>query len=113
MYINTGAENLTALSCIYQSDYSSVETSTLQCCVVHDVASADEADKCSISNNYLHRKRYLALHRTTTDKQCKYIVNNYVIQCDNGSKAHVHLQCVVCYYKCKHIKYRIMCIITI
>ena len=76
--INIEAENLTALSSVYQSDYSSIENSTLQCCVVHDGALADEADKCSISNNNVHRKRYLALHRTTTDKQCKYIVNNYV-----------------------------------
>ena len=76
--MNIAAENLIALSSVYQSDYSLVENSTLQYCIVHDGASADGADKCCISNNYLHRKRYLALHRTTTDKQCKYVVNNYV-----------------------------------
>ena len=76
--INIEAENLIALSSVYQSDYSLVESSTLQCCIVHDGASADRADKCSISSYYLNRKRYLALHRTTTDKQCKYVVNNYV-----------------------------------
>ena len=73
--VNIEAENLTALSSVYQSDYSSVKNSTLQCCVVHDGASADRADKCSISSNYHHRKRYLALQSTTTDKQCKYILS--------------------------------------
>ena len=72
--VNIEAENLIALSSVYQSDYSSIENSTLQCCVVHDGASADRADKCSISSNYHHRKRYLSLHRTTTDKQCKHIL---------------------------------------
>ena len=64
------AEELSALS-VYQLDYSSVDNSTLQCCVVHDGASDDRADKCSISGYYHHRKRHLALHTTTTDKQRK------------------------------------------
>ena len=68
---NTEAENLTALSSVYQLDYSSVENSTLQCCVVHDGASDDRADKCSISSYYHHRRQHLALHSTTIDKQCK------------------------------------------
>ena len=70
MGINNEAENLTALS-YYQLDYSFVDNSTLQCCIVHDGASDDRADKCSISSLYHHRKRCLALHSTTTDKQCK------------------------------------------
>ena len=75
---NIEAEKLSALS-VYQLDYSSVDNSTLQCCVVHDGASDDRADKCSISGYYHHRKRHLALHTTTTDKQCKYTINNYYI----------------------------------
>ena len=73
-HINIEAEEL---SCVYQLDYSSVDNST-RYSVVHDGASDDRADKCSISGYYHHRKRHLALHTTTTDKQCKYIVNNYV-----------------------------------
>ena len=73
--MNIEAEELSALS-VYQLDYSSA---TLQCCVVHDGASDDRADKCSISGYYHHRKRHLALHITTNDKQCKYIINNYYI----------------------------------
>ena len=73
MDVDTEAENLTALSSVYQLDYSSVDNSTLQCCVVHDGASDDRADTCSISSYYHHRKRYLALHSTTTNKQCKYM----------------------------------------
>ena len=69
--INIEAENLTALSCVYQIDYSSVEISTLQCCVVHDGASDDRGDKCFISSYYHHRRGHLALHSTTTNKQCK------------------------------------------
>ena len=69
--MNIEAEEISALS-VYQLDYSSVDNSTLQCCVVHDGASDDRADKCSISGYYHHRKRHLALHTTTTDKQCKY-----------------------------------------
>ena len=69
--VNTEAENLTALSSVYQSDYRSAENSTLQCCVAHDGASDDRADKYSISSYYHHRKRFLALHSTTTNKQCK------------------------------------------
>ena len=71
--VDSEAENLTALSSVYQLDNSLVDHSTLQCCIVHDGASDDRADKCSISSCYNHRKRYLALHSTTTDKQCKYI----------------------------------------
>ena len=70
--VDTEAESLNALSSVYQLDYSSVENSTLQCCVVHDEASDDRADKCSINTDYHHRKRYLNLHSTTTDKLCKY-----------------------------------------
>ena len=73
--MNIEAEELSVLS-VYQLDYSSVDNSTLQCCVVHDGASDDRADKCSISGYYHHRKRHLALHTTTTDKQCKYIIIN-------------------------------------
>ena len=69
--INNEAEKLTALSSVYQSGYSLADNSTLQCCVVHDGASDDRADKCSISGYYHHRKRCIALHSTTTDKQCK------------------------------------------
>ena len=74
-HINVEAEELNALSSVYQLDYSSVDNPDLQCC---DEASDDRADKCSISGYYHHRKRHLALNTTTTDKQCKYIVNNYV-----------------------------------
>ena len=69
--INSGAETLSALSSVYQLDYSTVDSSTLQCCVVHDGASGDRADKCSISIHNHHRKQYPTLHSTTTDKQCK------------------------------------------
>ena len=84
-YINIGAERLSALSSVHQlqMDYSSVDNSTLQRCMVHDGASDDRADKCSISGYYRHRKRYLVLHTTTTDKQCEYklcmSVSMYVI----------------------------------
>ena len=71
--VDSEAENLSALNSVYQLDNSSVDNSTLQCCIVHDGASDDRADKCSISSYYNHRKRYLALHSTTIDKQCKYI----------------------------------------
>ena len=71
-HINIEAEELSALSSVYQLDYSSVDNST-QCCAVDDGASDDRADKCFISGYYHHRKRHLALHTTTTDKQCKYI----------------------------------------
>ena len=72
--INIKAESLSALSSVYQVNCacSTVENSTLQCCV-HDGASDDRAEKCSISGYYHHRKRQLALHTATTDKQCKYI----------------------------------------
>ena len=72
--INIEADDLSALG-VYQLDYSSVDNSTLQCYVVHDGASDGRADKCSISGYYRHRKRHLALHTTTTNKQCKYISN--------------------------------------
>ena len=71
--VNTEAENLTALSSVYQLDYSSVDNSAIQCCVVQNVASDDRADKCSISDYYHHRKRYSVLHSTTTEKQCEYM----------------------------------------
>ena len=71
MDVNIEAENLSALSSVYQWDYSSVDNSTLQCCVVYDGASDYRAEKCSISSYYHHRKRYLTLHSTTNEKQCK------------------------------------------
>ena len=77
-HINIEAEELNALSGVYRLDYSSVDNPDLRCCIIHDGASDDRADKCSISAYYHHRKRHLTLHSTTTDKQCKYIVNNYV-----------------------------------
>ena len=88
--MNIEAEELSALS-VYQLDYSSVDNSTLQCCVVHDGASDDRADKCSISGYYHHRKRHLALHTTTTDKQCKYIINYCVAAylCMYGMCSHI------------------------
>ena len=73
MDVDTEAENLTALSSVFHLDYSLVDNSTLHCCFVHDGASDDRADKCSISSYYHHRRRHLTLHSTTTDKQCKYI----------------------------------------
>ena len=76
--MNIEAMDIRALSSVYQLDYSSKENSIIQCCIVHDGASDDRADKCSISGYYHHRKRHLTLNSTTTDKQCKYIVNNYV-----------------------------------
>ena len=100
--INIEAENLTALSSVYQSDYSSIENSTLQCCIVHDGASDARADRCSISSTYHHRKRY----------QCKYnLVNNHV-QCNHVSIYNVVIavkpmliSTYVCHYKCKRMKY--------
>ena len=76
--INIKAENLGALSSVYHLDYSSVDNSNLQCCVVHDGASDDRAEKCYISCGYYYRKRYLALHSTAADKQCKYI-RSYIV----------------------------------
>ena len=61
--IITEAENLITLSSAYQLDYSSV---------VHDGASDDKADKCSISGDH-HAIQYVALRSTTTDNQCNYI----------------------------------------
>ena len=78
MGMNIEAESLSALSSVDRLDYSSVNDSTLQCCVVHDGASDDRADKCSISGYYHHRKQHLAVHTTTTDEQCKFYVCMHV-----------------------------------
>ena len=78
MDMNIEAESLSALSSVDRLDYSSVNDSTLQCCVVHDGASDDRADKCSISGYYHHRKQHLTVHTTTTDEQCKLYVCMHV-----------------------------------
>ena len=73
MDINIEAENLSALSSVFHLDYSPVDNSNLQSHVVDDRASDDRAEKCYIICGYYYRKRYLALHSTAADKQCKYI----------------------------------------
>ena len=77
--VNIEGMDIRALSSVYQLDYSSVENSILQCSVIHDGASDDRADKCSISGYYHHRKRHLAFNTTATDKQCKYILCMYLL----------------------------------
>ena len=67
--INIAAEKLTALSSIHQFDYSQTDNSNQQYCVVHDGASDDRAEKCSVEGHLNHRRRYLSLHTTTTGKQ--------------------------------------------
>ena len=58
----------------YLLDYCSIDDSTLHYRVIHEEASDDRADKCSISGYYHHRKRRLASCRMTPHKQCKYII---------------------------------------
>ena len=67
--INIAAEKLTALSSVHQFDYSQMDNSSHQYCVVHDGASDDRAEKCSVKGHLNHRRRYLSLHTTTTGKQ--------------------------------------------
>ena len=67
--INIAAEKLTALSSVHQFDYSQTGNSNQQYCVVHDGASDDRAEKCSVKGHLSHRRRYLSLHTTTTGKQ--------------------------------------------
>ena len=64
--VNIAAEKLTALSSVHQLDYSQMDKSSHQYCVVHDGASDDRAEKCSVSSYCKDRRRYLSLHTTTT-----------------------------------------------
>ena len=54
--VSIAAEKLTALSSVDQFDYSQIENSTHQCCVVHDGASDDRAEKCSVRSYSNHRR---------------------------------------------------------
>ena len=74
-YTNNKAEDLSAFSSFYQLD-----NSTLRYSVVHDEASDDKADRCSISGYYHHRKRCLASCRTITDQHGKYTCNSVSIR---------------------------------
>ena len=67
--INIAAEKLTALNSVHQFDYSQMDNSTHQYCVVHDGASDDGAEKCSVEGHLNQRRRYLSLHTTTAGKQ--------------------------------------------
>ena len=60
------AEKLTALSSVYQFDYSQIENLIHQYCVVHDGASDDRAEKCSVRSYCNHRRRYQSLDTTIT-----------------------------------------------
>ena len=64
--VSIAAEKLGALSSVHQFDYSEIENSSHQYCVVHDGASDNRAEKCSIRSSSYHRRRYLFLHTTTT-----------------------------------------------
>ena len=67
--VSIAAEKLAALSSVHQLDYSHMDNSSYQYCVVHDGASDDRAEKCSVKGHLNHRRRYLSLHTTTTGKQ--------------------------------------------
>ena len=67
--INITAEKLTALSSVHQFDYSQMDNTSHQYCVIHDGASDDRAEKCSVKGHLNHRRRCLSLHTTTTGKQ--------------------------------------------
>ena len=64
--VSIAAERLAALRSVYQFDYNQIENSSHQYGVVHDVASDDRAEKCSVRSSCYHRRRYLFLHTTTT-----------------------------------------------
>ena len=69
--VSIAAEKLAALSSVHQFDYSQMDNSSHQYCVVRDGASDDRAsddraEKCSVSSYCKDRRRYLSLHTTST-----------------------------------------------
>ena len=67
--INSAAERLAALCSVHKFDYIQMDNSSHQHCVVHDGASDDKAERCSVRGHLNHRRRSLSLHTTTTGKQ--------------------------------------------
>ena len=111
--INIAAEKLTALSSVHQFDYSQMDNSSHQYCVVHYGASDDRAEKCSVKG---HRRRYLSLHTATTGKQILEIYVSITTLIDNFINTiivytyinsdicgmtititHTHIICITCY----------------
>ena len=67
--ISIAGEKFTASSSVHQFDYSQMDNSNHKYCVVHDGASDDRAEKCSVIGHLNHRRQYQSLHTTTTGKQ--------------------------------------------